>query len=149
CPDSDGDGLDDELDAFPFDATETIDSDGDGVGDNLDAYPQDSTKTVVESADDESNIINIAIIGGTILALIIVIGLYTKRRKSNVATLHKNQTSMMEPIFGLEPVVMQQPNVIAQAPTMPQSPPLPPEGLPPGWTMEQWNWYGDDYLRNQ
>ena len=56
---------------------------------------------------------------------------------------------MMEPIFGLEPVVMQQPNAIAQAPTMPQSPPLPPEGLPPGWTMEQWNWYGDDYLRNQ
>ena len=61
CLDSDGDGLDDELDAFPFDATETIDSDGDGVGDNLDAYPQDSTKTVVESADDESNLINIAI----------------------------------------------------------------------------------------
>ncbi len=149
CLDSDGDGLDDELDAFPFDATEIIDSDGDGVGDNLDAYPQDSTKTVVESADDESNIINIAIIVGTILALIIVIGLYTKRRKSNVAALQKNQTIMMEPIFGLEPVVMQQPNVIAQAPTMPQSPPLPPEGLPPGWTMEQWNWYGEDYLRNQ
>ncbi|MED5308957.1 MAG: hypothetical protein VYA95_06365 [Candidatus Thermoplasmatota archaeon] len=150
CLDSDGDGLDDELDAFPFDSTETIDSDGDGVGDNLDAYPQDSTKTVIESADDESNIISIAIIVGTILALIIVIGLYTKRRKSYVATHQKNQTIMMEPIFGLEPVVMQQQNVIPQAqPPMPQSPPLPPEGLPPGWTMEQWNWYGEDYLRNQ
>ena len=150
CLDSDGDGLDDELDAFPFDATETIDSDGDGVGDNLDAYPQDSTKTVVESTDDESiNIINIAIIGGTILALIIVIGLYTKRRKSNISIHQNNQAIMIDPIFGLEPVVMQQPNVMAQAPTMPQSPPLPPEGLPPGWTMEQWNWYGEDYLRNQ
>ena len=151
CLDSDGDGLDDELDAFPFDATETIDSDGDGVGDNLDAYPQDSTKTVVESTDDESSkIINIAIIGGTILALIIVIGLYARRRKSNIAIHQKNQTIMMEPIFGLEPVVIQQQNVISQAqPTMPQSPPLPPEGLPPGWTMEQWNWYGEDYLRNQ
>tara|TARA_B100002052_G_scaffold273228_1_gene275487 strand:- start:963 stop:3608 length:2646 start_codon:yes stop_codon:yes gene_type:complete len=151
CLDSDGDGLDDELDAFPFDSTETIDSDGDGVGDNLDAYPLDSTKTVVESTDDESSeIINIAIIGGTILALIIVIGLYARRRKSNIAIHQKNQTIMMEPIFGLEPVVIQQQNVIPQAqPPMPQSPPLPPEGLPPGWTMEQWNWYGEDYLRNQ
>jgi len=28
-------------------------------------------------------------------------------------------------------------------------PPLPPEGLPPGWTIEQWSWYGEDYLRNR
>jgi len=26
---------------------------------------------------------------------------------------------------------------------------LPAEGLPPGWTMEQWAWYGEDYLRDQ
>ena len=28
-------------------------------------------------------------------------------------------------------------------------PPLPPEGLPPGWTMEQWNYYGAEYLRRR
>jgi len=28
-------------------------------------------------------------------------------------------------------------------------PPLPPQGLPPGWTMEQWAWYGEDYLNNR
>ena len=28
-------------------------------------------------------------------------------------------------------------------------PPLPPEGLPPGWTMEQWNYYGEEYLRRR
>ena len=27
--------------------------------------------------------------------------------------------------------------------------PIPEEGLPPGWTMEQWSWYGEDYLRNK
>lgn len=29
------------------------------------------------------------------------------------------------------------------------SPPIPPEGIPPGWTIEQWNYYGEDWLRNQ
>ena len=33
---------------------------------------------------------------------------------------------------------------------LPNTPPLPPEGLPDGWTMEQWAYYGEDYLnRNQ
>ena len=27
-----------------------------------------------------------------------------------------------------------------------QGPPLPAEGLPPGWTMEQWTYYGQQYL---
>jgi len=43
--DSDGDGVIDSLDAFPFDPTETLDSDGDGVGDNGDAFPHDATET--------------------------------------------------------------------------------------------------------
>jgi len=34
--DSDGDGLPDALDAFPFDATETLDTDADGIGNNAD-----------------------------------------------------------------------------------------------------------------
>ncbi|MEC7112165.1 MAG: hypothetical protein VXW72_01410, partial [Candidatus Thermoplasmatota archaeon] len=29
---------------------------------------------------------------------------------------------------------------------LPSAPPLPPEGLPAGWTMEQWTYYGEDYL---
>ena len=39
--------------------------------------------------------------------------------------------------------------------TMPQSPapqvgpPLPPGGLPPGWTMEQWQYYGHQWLAQQ
>ena len=28
-------------------------------------------------------------------------------------------------------------------------PPLPPEGLPPGWTLEQWNYYGAEYLKRR
>ena len=35
------------------------------------------------------------------------------------------------------------------APMVANTPPLPPEGLPAGWTMEQWAWYGEDYLKNR
>ena len=41
--DDDNDGVADIDDAFPKDATETIDTDGDGIGDNLDAAPLDPT----------------------------------------------------------------------------------------------------------
>ena len=49
--DSDGDGVGDNTDEFPNDASETIDTDGDGVGDNSDAFPTDPA----ESADSDSD----------------------------------------------------------------------------------------------
>ena len=30
--------------------------------------------------------------------------------------------------------------------TPPSVAPLPEDGLPPGWTEEQWQWYGHEYL---
>lgn len=54
--DSDGDGIADDFDDFPTDATETVDSDGDGVGDNSDVYPNDpSFWEEVSDEDSESN----------------------------------------------------------------------------------------------
>ncbi len=49
--DSDGDGIPDEDDAFPYDPSETIDSDGDGTGDNSDVFPNDPTET--EDSDED------------------------------------------------------------------------------------------------
>ena len=43
--DSDGDGFEDDYDAFPFDPNEWMDSDYDGVGDNSDAFPYDSNES--------------------------------------------------------------------------------------------------------
>ena len=34
-------------------------------------------------------------------------------------------------------------------PQVPAAPPLPPGGLPAGWTMEQWQHYGHEWLRRQ
>jgi len=42
--DDDNDGVDDFMDAFPVDPSETQDSDGDMVGDNADLYPNDSSE---------------------------------------------------------------------------------------------------------
>jgi hypothetical protein len=44
--DTDGDGVADDSDAFPNDASETVDTDGDGVGDNSDYAPNDPEVTV-------------------------------------------------------------------------------------------------------
>jgi len=35
---------------------------------------------------------------------------------------------------------------VAQSAALPTGPPLPEGGLPPGWTMEQWMYYGQQYL---
>ena len=45
-PDSDGDGVSDENDEFPFDSTQNIDQDGDGFGDNSSGERADSCPSV-------------------------------------------------------------------------------------------------------
>jgi hypothetical protein len=49
--DSDGDGVADDADAFPNDATETADTDSDGTGDNADAFPNDASETADTDSD--------------------------------------------------------------------------------------------------
>ena len=51
-PDDDNDGVNDELDAFPLDSSESKDTDNDGVGDNSDAFPSDAS----ESLDSDSEV---------------------------------------------------------------------------------------------
>jgi len=49
-PDSDGDGVPDEEDAFPNDPNESVDTDGDGVGNNAD--PDDDGDGIMDSVED-------------------------------------------------------------------------------------------------
>jgi hypothetical protein len=53
--DDDNDGLNDQYDAFPLDASEQVDSDEDGVGDNADAFPNDSSETLDTDNDGIGN----------------------------------------------------------------------------------------------
>ena len=49
---------------------------------------------------------------------------------------------------GRPPVIAKAPTVV-QPPVVPAGPPLPPTGLPPGWSMEQWQHYGHQWLAQQ
>jgi len=49
--DSDGDGVADSEDVFPYDPNESCDSDGDGCGDNGDAFPDDASETADTDGD--------------------------------------------------------------------------------------------------
>ena len=51
---NDGDGVGDNGDAFPSDASETLDTDGDGVGD-IDAFPSDANETMDTDGDERDN----------------------------------------------------------------------------------------------
>ena len=53
--DSDGDGVPDSEDPFPYDANETHDDDNDGVGNNSDAFPQDGNETHDDDGDGVGN----------------------------------------------------------------------------------------------
>jgi hypothetical protein len=138
CLDSDGDGWDDTLDEFPNDSLDWLDTDGDGVGDNSDAYPLDASLSVVE---DESSDLPLILLLIFVLISVGVIGLLITRRNRSKVSL--DNSDFLPVMSNIEPLpVMNQSNASVH-------PPLPPEGLPPGWTMEQWSWYGEDYLSNR
>ena len=160
CVDGDGDGWADSMDAFPEnvllwsdadqdgyadqqgtersddcpdvygtsteDALGCPDTDGDGWSNSADAYPEDAAKY-------EASILSVNLLYvGVPLVVALLFGLMLVRRRS---------ASEEIPVFSDAESAPQ--------PATPAGPPLPPEGLPPGWTMEQWAWYGEDYLKNR
>ena len=157
CPDADGDGWEDREDAYANDVrlwSDTdgdayadqpgtnmsddcpevygtsvqdflgcLDTDGDGWSDQSDEYPNDASRHLAsEENEDSTPILLVAALGLLILTLA-MIGLMQRK---NVQDSDINQ--FIAPPIG---------------------PPLPPEGLPAGWTIEQWMFYGEDYLKRQ
>ena len=53
--DDDNDGVNDDIDAFPKDSTETIDTDGDGTGDNADTNDDDDDHLDIVDVDDDGD----------------------------------------------------------------------------------------------
>ena len=152
--DSDGDGVPDSEDAFPEDPDETLDTDGDGVGDNADAFPEDASKSEEASGLSSAGDSLIMILGvvGLFLVAAVGLGLLFVARKNRVPeavdwskTIPAADHSANSMYGGAEHL-FQQP--VVQAPPVQQGPPLPVGGLPPGWTMEQWAYYGQQYLDN-
>ncbi len=72
--DADGDGVNDEDDAFPDDPKETLDTDGDGVGDNADLAPSVANDLIYGS---------IGLIGSVVFVVLLLVGLGFTRGNSD------------------------------------------------------------------
>ena len=88
---------------------------------------------------------------GLLLAVALVLGfaiVFQRERRDGVGAevydYHTDYDYSAEP----EPEPQTSPLNIPPPPVG-MAPPLPPEGLPAGWTMEQWNYYGEEYLRRR
>ena len=159
CLDGDGDGWDDESDEYPdnplfwsdgdgdsypdqqntnmsddcptvagtstLDRLGCLDTDGDGWSDTGDAFPNDANKYAASSS------VMFMGTGVALLAGLVGLLLFIRRKQTDAPPAS---------VFATTPHMTQQPQV---------GPPLPAEGLPQGWTMEQWAWYGEDFLKNQ
>ena len=156
CPDNDGDGWDDGIDEFPGDSKSwsdtdgdgfpdqngtiisddcpmvagtseqgsvgCLDSDGDGWADEDDAFPMDSDRHL-----PAAKLGYVALIGGGGFVLLI----------GSLAAILLLRGKRIEEVDS------------SMSTSVQTGPPLPPDGLPAGWTMEQWAWYGADYLKNR
>ena len=109
-----------------------LDSDGDGWSDEADVYPMDATRHLSE---DSSSTLTLILIVSTLVVLVIVGLLFVSRRQNDHPSEKQYVANQIQPLAS--PIVANEPI----------GPPLPPDGLPPGWTMEQWAWYGEDYLK--
>ena len=127
--------------------------------------PAEQIQSGGESGDDSGNtnwMLILAVVGG-VLFVALAFGLMIRRdgdEKLHVsdanwteATLPIHDTVANSMYGGAAPIFQQPiPQPVAQpvAPPMPipaaSGPPLPPGGLPAGWTMEQWQYYGQQYL---
>jgi len=91
--DADGDGTDDNVDAFPLDPKEQMDTDGDGVGDNTDAYPNDRDRWNKEPAENPTGLLEgdiCAIVGLMVvifIPILLIVGMhFSQKRKTRGKT---------------------------------------------------------------
>ena len=137
--DGDGDGYTDQQGTDTSDdcpeiaGTSTIDllgcldTDGDGTSDKNDFYPNDKTRSKEES------LLQSWVVWASIIAILgILLGSVFVFRNRNSNSIILNESTDV------------QTNLV-----VPNSLPIPPEGLPPGWTVEQWNYYGEEWMKSQ
>jgi len=89
-------------------------------------------------------------IAGFLFAAILLTLLLRKRQRFDESPEDENISKDIPEMFS-EEVSRGPPISTATQVTMPTlgtnvGPELPPEGLPPNWTMEQWQYYGQQYL---
>ena len=130
-----------------------LDSDGDGVSDAGDYYPNDSKYSVEQLVYQQMWFWAMI----AILTLIPVAWIIVRKSKANIpqktdALFDQMPLPAAAPLIApiatpaMLPIVTPA-TVPVVAPVV--GPAIPVEGIPPGWTMEQWNYYGQQWLIDQ
>lgn len=105
--DTDDDGFNDALDAFPNNHREWADSDGDGYGDNDDAFPNDPAKHLEEDLLGKYGFVFAVL--GAMLVLGLVGTMVMRRRGDSTITESAEHTesvaSESQPMYQTEPEV--------------------------------------------
>ena len=104
-----------------------------------------------QSSVDEGSSGAMLLVGASVVALIslfsVVIGVNSVFRRSPKGNSILNQepqgVSVISPTIPVNPLPVKS---SSPPPPPPMIAPLPPGGLPPGWTMEQWHYYGEEYM---
>ena len=85
-------------------------------------------------------IVSIGVLLCIALVLVLALVIQSRRREDDVFYYDQSEFGVSS---GSSPLNLPPP------PPLGMLPPLPPEGLPAGWTMEQWEYYGAEYLRRR
>ena len=166
--DTDGDGTANANDKCPGE-DDSVDTDEDGIPDGCDSTPlgtiaslnndgnTSSNATMNEQKDDskpstQSGLLSEVSINSAIGYVLILLGMWmliyiglTGRSKKNLASsefIHMNDTNP-----GLaQASIMEKALPPLEIPELDTPPPIPATGLPEGWTLEQWNHYGHQWI---
>lgn len=113
-----------------------------------------SRSITFERVEGEKGFFLDAVNGPTIIAsafgvmiLFVILLLVRKQRKTQL----EDAPSVSGPPISTQTTIktgpeLEQTKPLTEQPEIQQPPPIPEEGLPPGWSVEQWNYYGQEYL---
>ena len=120
-----------------------------GAPDAEDPVDEDDTSQLAEEPTGESGTSTLKIIGYAAVVILFIgmgafAGLYLSRRM-NSGYDGKEDSYGGHEMRDFE-IASEEPK---PEPTAPVHPPIPEGGLPPGWTIEQWQYYGEEYLSRE
>lgn len=154
---NDGEGL--KIADYVTLSLDAVDSEGfdRSTTDQYKAYATEPVEITPDQPEDSDNqdkpvisvmtagLIAMGIILSIALVLVLAIVLQRGRRDGVNVEVYDNQDE-----YDYSEYEEPEPSPLVVPPPPPgMGPPLPPEGLPPGWTMEQWNYYGAEYLKRR
>ncbi len=80
------------------------------------------------------------------ISLLLSVNIYLRKKKQS-ANLYETYVRSPETSLSSQFSGLPEPSKQVAPPPPPLMAQLPPGGLPEGWTMEQWHYYGEEYLR--